>query len=219
MTKGRRMGRRRPRGTYLLRLAWRAGGTTERLLVAYIASSAMLTILAVAIVTIISGVNPREAIWFWFVSFGGIVAFPGFQGPIYDSAYGLGFLRATLSQDWMRQSDREYYQELLRFRSTRGTTGRLSDDLAWASAYCVLYPCNVLVGVLLVLVFYPETGSPAGVVMTIVEWIAGIAAGGGYSARNKRNFPRGGGEGFRVLGTQPATRRPSAASGAARGKE
>src|SRR2546422_4316198 len=88
----------------------------------------------------------------------------------------------------MRQSDREYYQELLRFRSTRGTTGRLSDDLAWASAYCVLYPCNVLVGVLLVLVFYPETGSPAGVVMTIVEWIAGIAAGVGDSRRTTLIF-------------------------------
>src|SRR2546421_6682840 len=211
MTKGRRMGRRRARGTYLLRLAWRAGGTTERLLVAYIASSAILTILAVAIVTIITGVNPREAIWFWFVSFGGIVAFPGFQGPIYDSAYGLGFLRATLSQHWMRQSDREYYQELLRFRSTRGTTGRLSDDLAWASAYCVLYPCNVLVGVLLVLVFYPETGSPAGVVMTIVEWIAGIAAGGALSPRTTPIFTQAAAARIRLFGLTKAKRRPFSA--------
>src|SRR5437870_11276888 len=111
MMEGRQIGRRRPRWTYLLRLAWREGRTTERLLVAYIASAAILVLLAVAIVTIASGVSPRAAIWFWFVSLGGIIAFPGFQGPIYDSAYGLGFLRATLSQDWMRQSDRQYYQE------------------------------------------------------------------------------------------------------------
>src|SRR5438552_18796470 len=74
------MGRRRPRWTYLLRLAWREGRTTERLFVAYIASVTILVLSVVAIITIVSGVSSHEAIWFWFVSLGGIVCFPGFPG-------------------------------------------------------------------------------------------------------------------------------------------
>src|SRR5256885_4107391 len=118
-------------------------------------------------------------------------------------------MRATLSQDWMRESDREYYQELLRFRSTRGATGRVGGDLAWAFAYCVLYPCDVLVGVLLVLSLYPETGSSVGVVITISEWVAGIAAGVAYSRRTTRVFTEAAAKGFRLLELKRATRKPS----------
>jgi len=109
----------------------------------------------------------------------------------------------------MRQSDREYYQELLRFRSTRGATGRVRSDLAWALGYCVLYPCNVLAGVLLVLALYPEIGSPVGVVITVWEWVAGIAAGVAYSRRTTRVFTEAAANGFRLLELKRATRRPS----------
>ena len=45
-----------------------------------IASVAILVLSVVAIITIVSGVSSHEAIWFWFVSLGGIVCFPGFPG-------------------------------------------------------------------------------------------------------------------------------------------
>jgi hypothetical protein len=164
--------------------------------------------LAVTIITIVSGVSSREAIWFWFVALGGIIVFPAFQGPMYDSAYGLGFLQATLAQDWMTPSDRAYYQELLRFRSTQGTSGHPRGDRAWATAYCVLFPANILSGVLIVLAFYPQMGSPLGVAMTIAEWVAGLVAGIAYSRRTIRLFTEAKAKGFRLLELKEGTRRP-----------
>src|SRR2546428_2909765 len=190
---------RRPRWIALLRLAWREGEGAERCFVAYIASSPLVALLAVVTIAILSGVSAGEAVWLGFVALGGIVAFPAFQGPIYDSAYSLGFVKATLSQDWMRQADRDYYTELLHYRSTLGAVGRDRGGLAWAFGYCVLYIGNVLAGALLMLALYPIFGSPIGLVVLLVETVAGIAAGIADSRPTGRLFRRADEQGFRLL--------------------
>ncbi len=203
--------RRRPRWPELLRLAWREGETAERIFVAYIACCVPLAVLGVAIITVASGVGPREAIWFWFVAFAGIISFPGFQGPIYDSAYSIGFLRATLAQNWLRHADREYYTELLRFRSTSGVGGRLKGDVSRATGYCVLYLINIFAGVFITVALYSVLAVPVGVVMTVGEWVGGILAGVAYSRRIVRVFRAAEAQGFRLLELKRATRRPSSA--------
>lgn len=205
----RRTARRRPRWTQLLRLAWVEGGPVERFLVAYVGSSPLLGVVAVSIITVAGGVGAAESIWVWFVALGGIVVFPAFQGPIYDSAYSLDFMKVSLSQDWMRPIDREYYTELLRFRSTIGKDGRLKGDLAWALGYCGLYLGNLLTFVSITLALYPLLGSPVAVTFILFEWGVGIVAGIAYSRRTIRRFKAAEAQGFRLLELKRATRQPS----------
>ncbi len=200
--------RRRPRWTQLLRLAWAEGGRMQRFLVAYIASSPFVATAAVALITLTSGVGANKAVWIWFVALGGIVLFPAFQGPIYDSAYSLNFMKTTLSQDWMRPADREYYTELLRFRSTLGKDGHLEGDLAWALSYCTLYLATILASVTALFELSPILGEPVGVLLIIAEMGTGIAAGFAYSRRTIRLFKRAEAQGFRLLKLKRATRAP-----------
>jgi hypothetical protein len=205
----RRGRRRRPRWITLLRLAWRNGDGVERAFVVYIAGAPFLAVLVGAIITLSSGISAGEAILLWFVALGGIVVFPAFQGPMYDSAYGLDFIRAILAQDWLRPVDREYYTELLQFRLTLGAKGRVGADLVWGLGYCALYIGNGVIGELSIVALYPSYGSPTGLALIVLEQVVAIVAGIAYSRRTIRRFKAAEKQGFRLLQLKRATRRPS----------
>lgn len=197
---------KKPGWASLLRIAWQEGGRIERVLVAYIVCSPLLGISALALLASLSGVRGQQALMLWVGAVVPLVMFPVFQGPIYDSAYGLAFMRRTLSQGWMTPQDREYYSELLRFRETFGRNGRLKGDLFWAFGYCLAYLGSVVVAGFAGATLFEHWGEAAIIGLIAIEWFGGIVAGAVYSARTRAQFAAAEARGFRLLELKRQTR-------------
>jgi len=170
-----------------MRLAWRYGGSKERFFAAFIPVAPLIP-LVVASGFILSGMSVGEAISVLFAALGMIAAWPSVMSALYDSAYSEEWHRQAMVQGWVYDSEREYYKELMRFRSECGSEGHSPGQMRWGFSYAASYAAVSVVAAPIVVLLYPSLGDAAFVPILFPTIICFLALGIGYSVHVQHMF-------------------------------